>query len=219
MGVRPGQSFPHGASANLSRLAIRLGVRMLSVMIKLALGAVSAMAMVCVGCSRDAYEQPQQPQSRAPQQSSLQPVEKRPPNVLFPDGLGDLRIGQPVPPATSWAVTGAQTGDACTTISSPEYPGVYAILTNGKVQRITLGQRSEVKLSDGTAIGTSATELDTRYQGYVSEPHKYVGAPAKYLTAPNPQGPALRFELGEDGKVSLIHAGLMPVLAYVEGCS
>ena len=52
-------------------------------------------------------------------------------------------------------------------------------------------------------------------------PHKYGAAPAKYLTAPNaPSGDsALRFEIGSDGKVSLIHVGTMPVLAYVEGCA
>ena len=58
-------------------------------------------------------------------------------------------------------------------------------------------------------------------RGFREEPHKYVDAPAKYLTAPNADsgGPALRFEIGQDGKVSLIHVGLMPVLAYVEGCA
>jgi hypothetical protein len=51
------------------------------------------------------------------------------------------------------------------------------------------------------------------------EPHEYVETPAKYLTAPNAAGgdPALRFEFGREGKVN--HVGLMPVLAYVEGCA
>ena len=44
---------------------------------------------------------------------------------------------------------------------------------------------------------------------------------AKSLTAPGASAtnPALRFEIGEDGKVSLIHVGLMPQLEYVEGCA
>lgn len=217
MGVRPGQSFRHGGGANVVGLAIAHVVAMLMCMMKQALFLLSAMAIV--GCSRDAYDQPQHLQPPPPHQPSHQPTEKRPPNVLFQDGLGALRIGLPVPPATSWIVASAQTGDACTTLTSSEYPGVYAILSNGKVQRITVGQRSEVKLEDGTAIGAAEADVSARYQGFVSEPHKYVAAPAKYLTAPNPQGPAFRFEIGEDGKVSLIHAGVMPVLAYVEGCS
>lgn len=140
--------------------------------------------------------------------------------VIGLEGLGDLRIGQPVPKNASWAERGAQTGDACRTVTSPDYPGVYAIVTEGKVQRITVGQRSDVKLVEGVGIG--ATEQDVRkwFAGFRAEPHKYEDAPAKYLTAPNAASgdPALRFEIGHDGKVKLIHIGTMPVLGYVEGC-
>ena len=53
------------------------------------------------------------------------------------------------------------------------------------------------------------------------QPHEYSEAPAKYLTAPNAESgdPALRFEIGADRKVSLIHVGTKPVLFYVEGCA
>lgn len=141
-------------------------------------------------------------------------------HVLGLEGLGDLKIGQPVPTSGSWAERGAQTGDACRTVSSPDYPGVYAIVERGKVQRITVGQRSDVKLVEG--IGTGSTEADVNkwFAGFRAEPHKYEAAPAKYLTAPNAASgdPALRFEIGSDGKVSLMHVGLMPVLGYVEAC-
>ena len=143
-----------------------------------------------------------------------------PAKVIGLEGLGDLRIGQPVPKNASWAERGAQTGDACRTVTSPDYPGVYAIVTEGKVQRITVGQRSDVKLVEGVGIG--ATEQDVRkwFAGFRAEPHKYEDAPAKYLTAPNAASgdPALRFEIGQDGKVKLIHIGTMPALGYVEGC-
>ena len=54
--------------------------------------------------------------------------------------------------------------------------------------------------------------------GFREEPHKYEDAPAKYLTAPNSANgdPALRFEIGRDGKASLIHVGTMPVLGHVD---
>jgi hypothetical protein len=141
--------------------------------------------------------------------------------VLGLEGLGALRIGQPVPKGSSWAERGAQTGDACRTVTSPDYPGVYAIVEEGAVRRITLGQRSTVKLAEG--IGVSASEADVKkwFAGFREEPHKYEAAPAKYLTAPNarPGESALRFEIKVDGKVGLIHVGEMPTLAYVEGCS
>ncbi len=41
------------------------------------------------------------------------------------------------------------------------------------------------------------------------------------MTAPNAESgdPALRFEIGADSKVALIHVGTKPVLGYVEGCA
>jgi hypothetical protein len=65
-----------------------------------------------------------------------------PATVLGLEGLGDLRIDQPVPAGASWSERGAQTGEACRTVTPPEYPGVYAIVADGSVRRITLGQRS-----------------------------------------------------------------------------
>lgn len=141
--------------------------------------------------------------------------------VIGLEGLGALRLGQAVPGGGSWAETNAETGDSCRTVTSPEYPGVYAIVSGDKVRRITVGQRSDVKLAEG--IGVGATEGDVRkwFGGFRATPHKYEAAPAKYLTAPNASSgdPAVRFEIGEDGKVGMIHVGMMPELAYVEGCA
>ena len=125
-----------------------------------------------------------------------------------------------MPVGGSWGERGAQTGDACRTVSSPEYPGVYAIVENGNVQRITLGQASTVKLAEGVGVGSTEQDVRKWFAGFREEAHKYEAAPAKYLTAPNAANgsSALRFEIGADGKVKLIHVGVMPVLAYVEGC-
>ena len=141
--------------------------------------------------------------------------------VLGLEGLGDLRIGAPVPEGSSWAERGAQASDACHIVTSPLYPGVNAIVTGGKVRRITLGQRSDVKLAEGIGVGAREADVQKWFAGFRTEPHKYVSAPAKYLTAPNAASgdPALRFEIGADEKVSMIHVGAMPELAYVEGCA
>lgn len=141
--------------------------------------------------------------------------------TLALEGLGELRIGAAVPKGSSWAERGAQIDGDCRTVSSPRYPGVYAIVSEGKVRRISVGQRSDVKLAEG--IGAGATEREVRqwFDGFRAEPHKYEPAPAKYLTAPNAASgdPALRLEIGQDGKVSVMHVGTMPVLGYVEGCA
>ena len=142
-------------------------------------------------------------------------------NVLTLQGLGALRIGEAVPAGSGWAERGAQISDMCRTVSSPDFPGVYAIVEEGKVRRITVGERSDVKLIEGIGVGAPEAEVRAAFPGFRESPHKYGGPPAKYLTAPNAPGgdPALRFEIGEDGKVSLVHVGTMPVLGYVEGCA
>ena len=138
--------------------------------------------------------------------------------VLTLDGLGDLRIGQAVAADSRWAERGAQASDTCRTVTSSDYPGIYAIVEGGKVRRITVGQRSPVKLVEGIGVGASEAQVSAAFVGFHATPHKYVDAPAKYLTAPSGD-PALRFEIDEDGKVSLIHVGMQPQLGYVEGCA
>lgn len=141
-------------------------------------------------------------------------------NTLTLTGLGDLRIGEPVPATSHWRERGAQASDTCLVISSPDYPDAYAIVEGDKVRRISISKGSKVKLVEG--IGPGASEADVKQDfPFPATPHKYVDAPAKYLTAPNADSgeSALRFEIGSDGKVSQIHVGTMPVLGYVEACS
>ncbi|VWX52098.1 hypothetical protein [Novosphingobium sp. 9U] len=106
-------------------------------------------------------------------------------------------------------------------MTSPDYPGVYAIVARGIVRRVTVGQRSDVELVEGIGVGASEAEVKSTFPSFREEPHKYEASPAKYLTAPNAEHSesALRFEIGHDGKVKAIHVGIMPELAYVEGCA
>ncbi|HUD27699.1 MAG TPA: hypothetical protein VMQ93_02430 [Novosphingobium sp.] len=178
----------------------------------------SATASASLAADDAASEVASEGPSSAPAEAApAAPASKQ---VLGLEGLGDLRIGQPVPKGSSWAERGAQTSDACRVVSSPDYPGAYAIVENGKVGRITLGQRSNVKLAEGIGVGASEADVKKWFAGFREEAHKYEDAPAKYLTAPNarPGESALRFEINAQGKVSLIHVGEMPTLAYVEGC-
>jgi hypothetical protein len=162
-----------------------------------------------------AVRAPIPPPARAPAEARVSK------NVLTLEGLGALKIGEPIPAGSLWRQRGAQISGSCSTVSSPNFPGVYAIIEGAKVRRITIGESSKVKLIEG--IGTGASEADVRaaFPGFREEPHAYVDKPAKYLTAPNaPTGDsALRFEIGGNGKVSSVHVGTMPVLGYVEGCA
>ncbi|NBW11424.1 MAG: hypothetical protein EBR82_25665 [Caulobacteraceae bacterium] len=191
-----------------------------------AFAAVSIIALLAAcGPAPEKASEPAPPAATAPAAPAPAPTPAptpgAPTKVIGLEGLGDLKIGQPVPAGGSWAERGAQTGNACRTVSSPDYPGVYAIVEQGKVQRITVGQRSDVKLVEGVGVGSTEKDVKSWFGGFREEPHKYQDAPAKYLTAPNAASgdPAVRFEIGSDGKVSLIHVGVMPALGYVEGCS
>lgn len=140
--------------------------------------------------------------------------------VLTLEGLGPLRIGQPVPKGGTWAERGAQASDTCRLVSSPKYPGVYAIAEQGKVRRISVGERSDVRTIEGIGFGSSRAQVDGAFPGFREAPHKYVEG-GKYLTAPGAtkDNAAVRFELDPAGKVTAMHVGTMPVLGYVEGCS
>lgn len=185
--------------------------------------AILATAAACAACSPEPAP-PQEPDAAAAESTlvaSDTSVSARSPNTLALEGLGDLRIGEPVPGASTWAERGAQGSDSCRTVSSPDYPGVYAIVEEGRVRRISAGQSSTVALAEGIRTGADEAGVREAFPGFREEPHKYVAAPAKYLTTPNAASgdPALRFEIGADGQVTLIHVGTMPVLGYVEGCS
>lgn len=195
-----------------------------------------AVAIALVGCSA---EQPPGPQNEsrdsAVSANAIDTVtlngsaaaEHRPAHqaafnsVLSLEGLRTLRIGQAIPAGSTWAERGGQASDTCRIVTSPDFPGIYAIVERGRVRRITVGQRSTVRLAEGIGVGSTEKEVLDWFGGFRAEPHEYVTAPAKYLTAPNAASgdPALRFEIGADGKVSHIHVGTMPVLGYVEGCA
>ncbi|RIV83278.1 hypothetical protein D2V17_13920 [Aurantiacibacter xanthus] len=143
------------------------------------------------------------------------------PSVLTLEGLGDLKIGAAVPQGSSWKALDVQVGDGCTMYSSPDYPDTWAMVTGGLVRRISAGRDSDVKLIEGIGAGATEAQVRSYFGGFRETPHKYEEAPAKDLTAPNADSgdPALRFEIGADGKVSQMHVGTMPELGFVEGCA
>ena len=191
--------------------------------------AATALLLCLAACSSEPAQAPdvapdsaneRTPPAAAPPSTSPSPPAPAA-KMLTLEGLGALRIGQAVPAGSGWAERGAQASDTCRIISSPDFPGVYAIVEGGKVRRITVGQRSGVKLIEGIGAGSTEAAVRAAFPGFRQAPHEYSDPPAKYLTAPHAAGgdPALRFEIGADAKVSLVHFGTMPVLGYVEGCA
>lgn len=191
----------------------------------------TAILLCLAACSPEPADAPDLAPTAA-NQSAPPPAASKPPavppaaappaaNVLTLEGLSPLRIGQAVPAGSGWAERGAQISDSCRTFSSPDHPGTYAIVEDGKVRRITVGRSSDVRLVEGLGVGAAEAQARAAFPGFREAAHKYSDPPAKYLTAPNAESgdPALRFEIGPDGKVGLIHVGTKPVLFYVEGCA
>ena len=160
-----------------------------------------------------------QPPSQTRSGASTAPEEAGKPATLTLEGLGDLRIGSPVPSGSSFASSGTpMPGSDCRILSSPQVPGAYVLVEGGTVRRITLHGDAEARLVEGIGVGSSEAEVRSAFPGFVETPAKYVEAPAKELTQPG-EDPRLRFEIDSDGRVDSVHVGVMPQLGYVEGCS
>src|SRR5690606_29336644 len=156
----PGQpraaTFAHAAHASRHPEPRDAPLAWMPMNLPLSLIAVAA----CAACSQQPASPAPEPTATAasPAPTAATPASATPPavpsaNTLTLAGLGGLRIGEPVPAGGTWAERGAQASDTCRTVSSPDYPGVYAIVEDGRVRRISAGQRSAVALAEGIGAG------------------------------------------------------------------
>ena len=140
-------------------------------------------------------------------------------------GYDTIRIGAAPSAAAGYSLADdGSYDDACRIYVSNRLPRFYAIVENGVVMRVTAhgdeSGASSVRTDRGIGVGSTEAEVRAAYAPLREEPHHYVEAPAKDLFfGGSPDAPGLRFEIGADGRVSNLHAGLMPTLGYVEGCS
>lgn len=146
--------------------------------------------------------------------------------VLRAEGYDTIRIGAPPAAAAGYALADdGSFDDVCRIYSSRRLPGVYLIVENGIVMRITAHAGrdetpSTLRTDRGIGVGSTEAEVRAAYAPLRETPHHYAAAPAKDLFfGGEGTSPGLRFEMGEDGRVSALHAGRAPVLEYVESCA
>ena len=200
------------------------------------LTAVAATALLLAACGAPEPGTPATPAAAEP----TTPVPTTPPvadNILTSEGLGPVRIGMTAAEVTTaWgadadpeAVGGAdpQTCDVYHPTRAPD--GVNVMIQNGVLTRITLIRAATIKTDRGFGLGDQALAIKQAYGGaIIAQPHKYQDAPAEDLFAwsrggstqyvQDPTARGIRYEVGGDGTVSLIHAG-DPSIQLVESCS
>jgi hypothetical protein len=141
------------------------------------------------------------------------------------DGYAGVRIGMSVEEAST--AHGApllpagpvEPGTACFEVFPGGAPGPLSfMLVDGRVARVDV-RGAGPQTSTGVGVGSSEAEVQAAYPGGVQvSPHKYTGPEGHYLTVTPREGAALIFET-DGSKVTRYRAGVLPPVAYVEGCS
>ena len=146
---------------------------------------------------------------------------------LTPTGWGPVRIGM-TQAQTENALKIQLEGEAfdnegsCIELysSNEHLAGLYFMFLDGKLSRISAGDKSAIRTPRGMAVGSSADEVRASYgEKLQSEPHHYLELPAEYLTYwVKPSKSGVRFETDAQRKVETIHAGNESI-QLIEGCA
>ena len=140
--------------------------------------------------------------------------------TLTAAGFGPFTVGQPIamagpaPPREADRIS-----EDCRLFSDPNLPGVWAMTDGaGVVRRVSVAGPSPIETPEGVGVGATEASVRAAYPSLRREPHEYtVGGDNLYTAAPGAAG--LRFELGEDRRVTEMHGGSPPFLGYSEGCA
>lgn len=144
---------------------------------------------------------------------------------LTPDGWGAVKIGMSqaeVATALGAGLEGEPIEDenVCVEKITPAHPGMWFMFEEGKLTRISVGEKSKVTTPRGVGLGATASQVRRKYpKGLQAEPHHYLDLPGEYLTywtVPKKRG--VRFETDRKRRVETIHAGTDSI-QYVEGCA
>lgn len=152
-------------------------------------------------------------------------------DTLSAQGFGPLRIGMSLaevdaalgPDANPEAVGGPEP-EVCDQFRPARAPeGLLVMIERGVLTSVRLTRSSAATTDSGVSIGDSEADVRAAYPTLDEQAHAYEAVPAKYLTAwsgaarSTPDARGLRFEIGQDGRVSSITGG-GPSIQYVEGC-
>ena len=177
------------------------------------------LLLVLAGCARDGEAEADTPAPAAATRLAAAPT-------LTASGYDTIRIGASPADATGYALAEEEGYDGdCRIFTSQRLPSVYFIVERGRVMRLTAhaeggAAASTLRTDRGIGVGSTEAEVRAAYSPLREEPHEYLSPLGKNLYFGGSETePGLRFEMGDDNRVSHVHAGLEPVLTYSEGCS
>ncbi|QTC92558.1 hypothetical protein [Brevundimonas goettingensis] len=190
--------------------------------------AVLAPVAILAACDRS------KPAETAEVAVTRAPAEEAPadPNLLTPDGIGMIRIGQSVGEVqalSGMSDTPINDPSGCNIFHPSRAPvGLVVMAEAGHVTRISLHEGATVKTARGFGVGSEGSAIKAAYGGgVIVQPAKYEPAPAQdlYVWArggstqyvADPEARGVRYEVGADGKVAAVHAG-GPSIQLAESC-
>lgn len=153
-----------------------------------------------------------------------EPPELGGPSVISREGLGGIEVGMDEADAIKAlgpvAVSAPGQDLACHILTPKGGAGLYVMVEQGVVTRITAALGANVVSDKGIRLGASEKDVYAAYPdvrsdgGFADE-----GQPWQelYYQPQGRDGLGLRFTLDREGRVSAIHAG-GPAIEYREGC-
>jgi hypothetical protein len=182
--------------------------------------------LILAGC-KPATPHPAAVPEPAPQAATPPPAAEPAVLPLTPEGWGSLKVGaseKDVRAALApFEVEGDPTDESykdCHHINSKVHPGLAAMIQDGRLTRLSLWSKSDVKTDKALGVGATEAQVKAAYGSAIKvTPHHYEGPLAHYLTAFDPKTQrGVRYETNDKGIVTTIHAGDGSI-ELVEGCS
>jgi serine/threonine protein kinase len=141
------------------------------------------------------------------------------------EGIGPVLTGMTVEEAEAAArmslrPLGGPNGD-CQYFRPTRLADVSFLTINGVVARVDV-QNPRIRTLSGVRVGDSAGRVRSVYGGNIVEtPHEYVegGLYLTYVPSASSDRTRMIFETDVGGRITLIRAGRLPEVAFVEGCA
>ncbi|MBD2440544.1 hypothetical protein [Nostoc sp. FACHB-110] len=142
------------------------------------------------------------------------------------NGIGPVRVGMTVNQAATAAGTrlvGSSPNNTCYYVSPQgQRNQIGFMVTGGRIARVDIYKNSQITTVKGAKIGDTEARIKALYPGQIQvSPHNYVPKGHYLSFVPKDRSDRnYRVIFETDGKrVTLIRAGKLPEVEYVEGCS